>query len=131
MSDPTTRFIDLVSEVGVDGIADYLVSAIEVEMDAAENDADAMRWKSVHTDATILLGAIGDVLGATRNTRTPRYLLTAVDGETVTITADEFFISNEEMVGTEVEQAIRALKVGEAYSDGGGAQPTWSIRRLP
>jgi len=53
-----------------------------------------------------------------------------VDGHEVHLTANEFFEGNVDLVGTEVEDAIRSLRVGETYNGGGGAQPEWSVRRV-
>jgi len=58
------------------------------------------------------------------------YRLTTVDGEEVHLTAAEFLADNEILAGTEVETAIRSLCIGETYSDGGGAAPEWSIKRV-
>lgn len=58
------------------------------------------------------------------------YRLTTVDGEEVHLTAAEFLADNEILAGTKVETAIRSLCIGETYSDGGGAAPEWSIKRV-
>jgi hypothetical protein len=58
------------------------------------------------------------------------YRLTTVDGDEVHVTPARFFADNEVLVGTGVEDAIRALYVGGEYGGGGGAQPAWTIRRV-
>jgi hypothetical protein len=58
------------------------------------------------------------------------YRLTTVDGDETHVTPAAFFAVNECLVGTDVEDAIRALYVGEEYQGGSRAQPTWKIRRV-
>lgn len=58
------------------------------------------------------------------------YRLIGVDGEESHLTAAEFFEANEALAGTEVETAVRSLFVGQTYTDGGGAAPSWSIKRV-
>ena len=58
------------------------------------------------------------------------YRLWNVDGEESHLTANEFFADNEDLVGTEIEDEIRALHVSETYHGGGGAQPEWQIKRV-
>lgn len=53
-----------------------------------------------------------------------------VDGKRTTLTANEFFDDNEDLICSDEGTLIRALKVGETFNGGGGAQPEWSITRL-
>jgi hypothetical protein len=53
-----------------------------------------------------------------------------VDGDESHLTCNEFFETNADLVGSEVEDTIRSLRVGEAYHGGGGAQPEWTVRRV-
>jgi len=58
-----------------------------------------------------------------------RYILTSVDGDTYSVSLDEFLADNESL-DAETVRTIRDLAPGETYADGGGAAPEWSIRRV-
>ncbi len=55
-----------------------------------------------------------------------KYELTTVDGDVVDVVLNDFFGCNE----LEDQDEIEKLEVGEVYFGGGGAYPTWSIRRV-
>ena len=62
--------------------------------------------------------------------RTRLYELGTVDGGVETTTVGEYLAHNECVRGTDEEKAIRSLDVGEKYEGGGGAAPTYYVKRL-
>jgi hypothetical protein len=52
--DPTQRFIELLEDVGEDGIADMIVSACEVAYDGAEDEETADEWRAIALTAESL-----------------------------------------------------------------------------
>ena len=56
----------------------------------------------------------------------PAFELTTVDGDLVPVHLADFLADNPE-----IDPApIRALKLGESLTEGGGAAPIWSIKRV-
>lgn len=54
-----------------------------------------------------------------------------IDGEGDPVPIAEWFGANREGLDPETLQEVVNLTAGELYRGGGGAEPVWTVRRLP
>lgn len=58
------------------------------------------------------------------------YRFTDADGQEKHLTVSAFISANPDLQGTDIEDRIRSLWVGQAYEGGGGSEVPWTLRRV-